>query len=121
MSVDMDESDWRRHLGRRWSAQFGGTPFGFAVGDGWDHLLAEVFRRVDAALEDDERADFAWSDIKEKWGALRMTHYGGDRIEDIVDWAEAASKRICDRCGWSGRLRSEGGQWRVRCDACDGL
>ncbi|MBB3999868.1 hypothetical protein GGR04_003738 [Aureimonas pseudogalii] len=33
-----------------------------------------------------------------------MTHNGGDHVDAIVDWAEEASKRICDRCGRDGRM-----------------
>ncbi|KQT44478.1 hypothetical protein ASG43_14140 [Aureimonas sp. Leaf454] len=116
-----DNPDWRVHLGRHWAEQFQGSPFSFAVGDGWADLLRTVFRRVDAVLDDDERGFFAWSDIKEKFGAVRMTHNGSDHVDAIVDWAEEASKRICDRCGREGRMHTDGGWCRVRCDVCVGL
>lgn len=113
-----DVSDWRKHLGSCWTEQFGGQPFQFAVGDGWAELLRTVFRRVDAVLEEDEREFFAWSDIKEKFGAIRMSHNGSEQIDAIVDWAEEASKRICDRCGREGIMITDGDWCRVRCDAC---
>ncbi len=111
---------WRRRMNQEFGDQFPHGAFHFAVGNGWSLLIAEVFRRVDAALDDEERTFFAWNDVKEKWGLLRMTHNGSDRIDDIVDWAEAASERICDHCGLSGRLRKSG-LWRVRCHACAGI
>ncbi|WAJ26665.1 hypothetical protein [Antarcticirhabdus aurantiaca] len=112
-----DGKDWRTRLNLEFVDQFPHGAFHFAVGNGWSLLLAEVFRRVDAALHDEERSFFGWNDVKEKWGLLRMTHNGSDCIDDIVDWAEATSERVCDLCGLGGRLRKDGA-WRVRCDAC---
>ncbi|WAJ27272.1 hypothetical protein [Antarcticirhabdus aurantiaca] len=114
-----DGIGWRTRLNREFESQFPQGTFHFAVGNGWSELLGEVFRRVDAVEDEEERVFFAWADIKEKWGLLRLTHNGSDRVDDICDWAEAASERICDGCGLSGRLRKDG-LWRVRCDACAG-
>jgi len=62
--------------------------------------------------------------IKEKYGGLRfsVTPCVGScyREYDIwIDWAEAKSYRICERCGSPGRLRTSLPYVQTLCDDCE--
>lgn len=53
--------------------------------------------------------------IKEKYGGLRIYFSGGDeRVEGLVDMAEAISYNVCETCGNKGEA-SKGGWIRVSC------
>jgi hypothetical protein len=108
--------EWQKSLLQQYPEQFSQLS-SFDVLKGWSSILEEVFSRVDVALTAEELKEFAWSDIKEKWGALRMTHNGSDAIDEIVDWAEEVSLLTCDCCGRPGRLVKQG-WWATRCGRC---
>ena len=108
--------EWQKSIVQKYPAQFSRLS-SFDVLKGWSVILVEVCNRVDIALTEDERPEFAWNDIKEKWGALRMTHNGSDAVDEIVDWAEELSLLTCDCCGRPGRLVREG-WWATRCGGC---
>lgn len=108
---------WKEELVALYPYQFQRGGFDFAVGDGWADLLAELFWRVDVALDPDWKdGSFRWTDLKEKYGTLRAYFIGPDEVERLVDWAEEASARTCDACGGEGRMRRTGGWLAVRCD-----
>ncbi|WP_417585019.1 hypothetical protein [Pelagibacterium sp.] len=72
-----------------------------------------------------EQYDGAWktSQIKEKFGGLRIYHdCGDDRSEEVISVAEWLSEFICEDCGAPGRLLTRGGWCRTVCDghAADG-
>jgi hypothetical protein len=54
--------------------------------------------------------------VKEKYGTLRVYTCGGDSsFERYVEFAEYFSSRVCEDCGAPGKLR-EGGWLRTLCD-----
>lgn len=88
--------------------------FVFECGPGWAGILLEMCRRVDLALDDEWKEIFKWSQVKEKFGTLRAYNNGPDKIEEIVDWAESATRVTCEECGKLGRFMNRG--WiGVRC------
>ena len=89
--------------------------FGIECGDGWYAIVAEVCRAVD-----DSEETVVWTQIKEKYGGLRMYHFGGsDFVEGVVRMAEHMSYRTCERCGHPGSPNKSG--WIMTlCDSCRG-
>lgn len=82
---------------------------------GWVPLVHRLLQRVDAALSREDREEFRVSQIKEKFGGLRVYHNGRDDIETMVDAADEEAQRTCEVCGAPGRKRT-GGWIAVRCD-----
>ena len=83
---------------------------------GWVPLVDRLLRRIDAALQPEDREGFQISQVKEKFGGLRVYHSGGDEIEAMVDEADEEAQRTCEVCGAPGRKRTGGGWIAVRCD-----
>lgn len=101
------------------------VPWGFAIGDGWSQLLETLCARLDTLLRESPGASIEVLQVKEKFGGLRFYYslYGADTetskaIRQAVDLAEAASERICERCGRPGEIHSHRGWRRTRCAVC---
>lgn len=94
--------------------------FHFECGMGWKHIIEDTLRRIDLSLTDpDLREDFSISQIKQKYGYLRIYFDGGDASTDVhVNVAEEVSETICELCGRMGSLRNRHGWLSVRCDEC---
>lgn len=108
--------DWERRIAERYPYAFPQGGMGFAVGDGWAGVLEEAFRRIDTVLGDDWKdGAFRVTDIKEKFGGLRVATTGPDEVDRVLDWAEEVCLRTCEICGGAGRMR-RGGWLAVRCD-----
>lgn len=81
------------------------------VGPGWHNLVSNLI---------DELFKLGWDgnvfQIKEKFGGLRFyIGKGNDAIWKAIHNSEALSYRICEKCGESGKLRTDG--WmKVLCD-----
>jgi hypothetical protein len=73
----------------------------------------------DCACENWEPCRPRASQVKEKFGGLRfyMTT-GSEEMFDLIDKAEEESLRTCEVCGKTGSLRSLGGWYMTRCNAC---
>lgn len=110
--------DWEEKIARDYPWLFPKGAFGMAVGNGWADLLSELCRRIDLVVDEDWKdGSCCLTDVKEKYGLLRVSYLGPDEINRVVDWAEEASARTCDECGRNGRMRRKGGWLLVRCDA----
>lgn len=94
--------------------------FGFSVGDGWYELLdslSETLDKLDVELEAVQ--------VKEKFGGLRFYHNGVSADEErkaymamgAIRHAENMSFHVCEECGASAELRTEG-WYRTLCDEC---
>lgn len=45
---------------------------GLEFNTGWDPIICELFKEIDALLDDRQAASFKAVQIKEKWGTLRF-------------------------------------------------
>ncbi len=92
--------------------------FGFECGDGWLPIIEELFAGFQELADRDGTAGrFRVTQVKEKYGTLRVYHNGGEEYEALVEKAEALSEVTCDVCGQQGTMRDDG--WvMVRCDGC---
>jgi hypothetical protein len=103
---------------RATSIQEGLMAFGFECADGWLPILEKLFERFQELVDKEGSANrFRVTQVKEKYGTLRVYHNGGDAYEAFVDKAEALSEVTCELCGQQGMIRDDG--WvMVRCDRC---
>lgn len=113
------KTELAERLHNKWGALLGagrsGGPAYIETGDGWynliDSLLATIQSRVDSQRylrHPDEPEPFApvVTQIKEKWGGLRVYIEGGDDfVWGAIVTAETASHKICEICGCPGVKR----------------
>ena len=109
--------------------------WGFECGDGWhkiiDSLCSHIQHHIDWCAKQrllllesnphnlpipNEVAQVVAVQVKEKFGGLRFYYEGGDdKIDGMVQMAEAWASKTCDVCGESGKSRNTG--WiRTLCD-----
>ena len=88
-------------------------------GDGWTGIV-DAFCSVTRRHMKSHPActPVFFSQVKEKFGGLRLYYYGGDEyIRGAAMMAEACSFQTCERCGNAGRPNERG--WiTTLCDAC---
>lgn len=78
------------------------------VGPGWHALIDRIYDQLPT--------DAFVSDVKEKWGGLRLSVYDVDEsVFDFIDAIESESLRTCEVCGNPGQPRDTG--WiKTLCD-----
>lgn len=79
--------------------------------NGWYNLLDKgcylIQNRLEYLKKIDQPLSFAWTQIKEKFGGLRVYNYGSDEyIKGVVDTIESLSYNVCEVSGQEGRLRT---------------
>lgn len=80
-----------------------------AAGRGWFSLIEETLEQISDSLLPEELDGFRVSDIKEKYGTLRIyCDNAPDSVEAIIEVAERRSATTCDRCGDHGRVGGRG-------------
>jgi hypothetical protein len=82
-------------------------------GEGWEALVAPLIAKAN-------ELDATVDQVKEKFGGLRFYYtpaYDTDDTElaDMVDAAEAASKRTCELCGAPGVTMTKGYWLKTLC------
>lgn len=100
------------------------SPFsqrGFEVSDGWFEIVSELARKVEQVLlemPEEQRRAIRCSQVKEKFGGLRVYVDGpaGDVIHSLIRAAEDLSWRTCESCGAAGERRQVRGYLFVACD-----
>lgn len=110
------DDDRLRAIRDRWPERF---RCGFECGAGWTDLITAVGEVLDLWG--------AWVDftqVKEKFGGLRMYFYGvdeGGRADELVDAAEELSYALCESCGKPAKVRDRGGYIFTACDEHAGV
>jgi hypothetical protein len=99
--------------------------FGCEHSDGWYGILSNLCfmikqheRNIEGQTKYKQKIDpeykldytpVKFEQIKEKYGGLRVYHYGGDEyVHGLVSMAEAMSYQICEECGNKGEPNKEG-------------
>ncbi|RSC25930.1 DUF2384 domain-containing protein [Pseudomonas putida] len=83
--------------------------------NGWFDLIAANLKLIERYAEL-ERLKVEVVQIKEKFGLLRIYHFGGDLVVDsILDIAELVSGCVCEVCGAQGSVGEHQGWLRTRC------
>ncbi len=79
---------------------------------GWLPLLAELCERLDR-----EHPDVEFSQVKDKFAALRIyTQSGTAAADDLISEYERRSAVMCEECGAQGKRTTRGGWLVVRCE-----
>ena len=88
------------------------------VGEGWLPILEALFDDMDRHEKQITQAPVTISDIKEKFGSLRVYTLGhDDYVDGLITMAGSMSYCTCEDCGAPGKPR-EGGWIRTLCDDC---
>jgi hypothetical protein len=92
--------------------------FGCECSDGWFNIIKSACAVISAHEKRDGRTDFLFTQIKEKYGTLRIYSEGADEfVIGVIAMAEDMSAVTCELCGSPGKLR-DGGWLTTRCDNC---
>ena len=91
------------------------------VGDGWLPLLRKMAYEIKEYIElnypDSVAEEFTFTQIKEKFGTLRVYFYPYfENLDDIIDKYEEESGKTCEVCGEPGTLKSDGYWLMTRCE-----
>ena len=99
--------------------------WGFEHNDGWFDIiwdLSEKLENINKSLPSDGGSFIVATQVKEKFGTLRF-YTGGipssvsDEVYKLIDEAETASEKTCERCGKEGKLCGKG--WvSTKCKEC---
>jgi hypothetical protein len=92
-----------------------------ACHDGWFELIWRLSARLEALIAqepDEDQAEYAASEIKEKWGQLSFAlwNYTDEMLEATLA-ALGESRQVCEECGAPGTLLRDGGWVLTRCPA----
>lgn len=95
--------------------------YGCECADGWHDIIYEMCSLISRYLNEKGRVDgpqdYRFTQIKEKFGGLRVYGQGGDDyIDGVVDMAESMSYRTCELCGDSARVKSSGNWLKTLCE-----
>jgi len=84
--------------------------FGCGCSDGWFDLIYTACKVIQSHIKyTPECPPFRFSQIKEKFGGLRLYSYGGDAFTSgVCSMADAMSYKICEVTGERGQLCSTG-------------
>lgn len=83
---------------------------------GWATLIEDALEGIDATLKPEELEHFRISDLKEKYGTLRVyTQNAPDAVDPIVEVAERRSALTCEVCGGHGRVFEDRNWYQCRC------
>jgi hypothetical protein len=88
--------------------------FGCEHGDGWYGILRAACKEIARHAG----PHFQFTQVKEKYGTLRLYFVGGDSYcEGVIDMAEAMSAVTCEQCGNPGKP-NDGGWITTLCEGC---
>ena len=92
--------------------------WGLIPGPGWTNIVADMCKELDAYREK-RASNLELTQIKEKFGELRVYSDGGDdMVDNIIRKYEVLSRITCMGCGNPGMMRKTG--WmRCHCDICE--
>lgn len=93
--------------------------FGCECGDGWYGIIESACESIATHCEPNGIHDFAFMQIKQKFGTLRMYYIGGDEfISGVIAAVEEKSCKTCEQCGNPGSRNMEGYWITTLCERC---
>lgn len=131
MSKNQTNPTWQAALIARYpdlfNQEFNGqvTAPGYpSTGDGWRDLVETAVGRIATAVAAAPSGSVGITQIKEKFGALRLywqgraglTDAAHAAIDEAISLAEARSACTCETCGAEGRLYDNSGYVFTACD-----
>lgn len=92
--------------------------FGFECGDGWTNILEALCECI-ININYENKPQMTFVQIKEKFGLLRIYTNNTDEFMDgMIAMAESMSSKICEYCGSTKDISSEGGYIQTLCKEC---
>lgn len=89
--------------------------FGCECDDGWYPVIRNVCHAIYEHIQDTNQ-EFEFTQVKEKYGGLRIYYFGGDDFtEGVIRMAEYTAYRTCEVCGNPGSLCHAGVWLKVLC------
>ncbi len=74
--------------------------WGCECGDGWFSLVRHLCLGLQSYLKERPDFDFKFSQVKEKFGLLRIYSEGGDeRTKALIKEVQDTSSEVCEECG----------------------
>jgi hypothetical protein len=90
--------------------------FGCECDDGWFNILDNMCRLIHEHLKDKDYP-YRFTQIKEKFGTLRVYDNGSDKyIFGVIDMAESMSHTTCEVCGNMARTKAAGIWLKTLCE-----
>ena len=84
---------------------------------GWEQLIRDMLQEFDELHYDGIGCHPEFTQIKEKFGTLRVYGYNiNDDEQEIIDKYERLSAKTCEVCGAEGEMRDKNGWLMVRCE-----
>jgi len=98
------------------------TLFGIECDNGWYNLLDSLFYFLEYEnTHGSEDSPIELTQVKEKFGTLRVYYLGGrlesSAVDDMINLAERLSAVTCEECGAPGEIDHTAGWLRCRCKA----
>lgn len=93
--------------------------WGISVGDGWYWLIDKLCDRLQSDIDSNNRLQLVAAQVKEKFGGLRFyINSGSDEQYGAIYFAETLSFSICERCGTTKDVTTEGSWITTLCLSC---
>lgn len=93
--------------------------FGCECGQGWNNLTYVTLKRLNLIKENNNLPDLEVTQIKEKFGGLRIYFHGaGDDAMQVTLFAEELSYITCEHCGNKGFLLNHHNWYITLCEPC---
>jgi len=109
----------RLFTGKNRSIQESLMPFGMECGNGWFWLLNNLCVSIQSYIDNNGIDQVEFTQIKERFGRLWVHENGcDDVIFGMILMAENMSKYICEICGSTENVTSEGSWVRTLCNKC---
>ncbi|KAK0447245.1 hypothetical protein EV421DRAFT_2033626 [Armillaria borealis] len=107
--------EWETELMTEYPSLFSSSDMqeqGLKCGEGWDGLIREI-------CEELKGKDVVFSQIKEKFGQLRIYVEEGDEetLRYLLEMEEKSAK-VCEECGAAGNLAESYGWLFATCEEC---
>jgi hypothetical protein len=100
----------------------GRAPQASDVPAGWIELVDSMLTELEEALPTHALATLTITQLKEKYGSLRVGFFVAgdyhDAVDQIVDAASIASESLCMECGDAGKRGRGPGGIAVDCEFC---
>lgn len=91
--------------------------FGCECDDGWYGIIRGLCHAIHQHRKHNE-IEFEFTQVKEKFGGLRVYYFGGDAFVDgVIRMAEEMAYKTCEVCGNPGTLCNAGTWLKTLCDS----
>jgi len=110
----------REQLQNKYSPMFAeGWPNWFDFDEGWDNLVDKTLSLIQWDVEHNNMPKVELTQMKEKFGELRIYFNGGDdRTDGIIDMSCIMSEQICEICGSTKNIGQTKGWIKTVCKEC---